>query len=320
MDVFWIPLLITLLLLLQTTSASDPSEVIGVLGGSVTFHTHYPDRNTALWSFGNDPIMTVVFEGPPRPLFHKDEFKTRFAISEDGSALIVSQLRMEDAGTYSVTINGKRSTFTLQVFRELAEPTVTCEAQNCSDGSCSSSLRCSAPGAGVGNVSYTWRMGDHTWDGSSVVLRVNESSWDEPETLTCTARNPVSSRSVTVTTPGVLCAGSVSSSQVWLGGGFWVLAGIFVTVPLSILLLLLWKSRGWMKCQSKPADTAAGATNNDMTVYAEVGPAQQRVPEGATAKPAERGPATTIYSLVKLPDLVDGGTAENVTMAGLELV
>ncbi|XP_064257441.1 SLAM family member 7-like [Passer domesticus] len=132
-------------------------------------------------------------------------------------ALSISQLRMEDAGTYSVTIDTKRSTFTLQLFGELAEPMVTCEAQNCSDGSCSFSLRCSTPGASLRNVSYSWRVRDQPWDGDSVVLRVNESSREEPETLTCMAWNPVSSRSFTVTIPGVLCSGE-SWGQVGKGG------------------------------------------------------------------------------------------------------
>ncbi|NWT75247.1 LY9 protein, partial [Prunella himalayana] len=214
---------------LSPASASDTTEVIGVLGRSVTFRSQNTDGKPAFWNFENDPIVTVEFEDPPRPVFYKDKFKTHFAVSEKGRALSISQLRMEDAGTYSVAINGKKSTFTLQVFSrcfwccfggfytkrevcdtpvppgELAEPTVTCEAQNCSDGSCSFSLRCSASGSGFRNVSYTWRVQDQTWDGGSVVLRVNESTRDKPEPLTCTAQNPISSRSVTVTTPGVLC-------------------------------------------------------------------------------------------------------------------
>ncbi|XP_064257396.1 T-lymphocyte surface antigen Ly-9-like [Passer domesticus] len=207
MDVFWIPFLATLMVLHQTMSASDTTEVIGVLGRFVTFRSHNTDKSAAFWNFGNEPILVVGFEDPPQPVFSKDKFQTRFAVSEKGRVLTISQLRMEDAGTYSVIIDGKRSTFTLQVFRELAEPTVTCEAQNCSDGSCSFSLRCSAPGAGLGNVSYSWRVRDQPRDGDSVVLRVNESSLEELEPLTCMARNPVSSRSITVTTPGVLCSG-----------------------------------------------------------------------------------------------------------------
>ncbi|XP_059346216.1 T-lymphocyte surface antigen Ly-9-like isoform X2 [Ammospiza nelsoni] len=286
MDVFWIPHLAILMLLHQTMSASDTKEVNGVLGKSVTFQSHNPDRMTALWFFGNEAIVTVIFDGPLRPAFHKKEFRTRFSVSKSGHALTISQLRMEDAGTYSVTINGEKSAFTLQVFRELAEPTVTCEAQNCSNGSCSSSLRCSAPGAGLGNVSYTWRVGDQNRYGSSVVLLVNETSQDGLEPLTCTARNPVSNESVTITNLGELCTG-------------------WTKFPLS---------------QPRPADTVPGATNDYTTVYAEVGPSQQSVPDGTKAKPAEGGPPSTIYSLVKRPEQADGGTAENATVTGLELV
>ncbi|XP_039568979.1 T-lymphocyte surface antigen Ly-9-like isoform X2 [Passer montanus] len=248
MDVFWVPLLATLMVLHQTTSASDTEEVIGVLGRSVTFRTHNTDKSAAFWNFGNDPIVTVAFEDPPRPVFSKDKFQTRFAVSENGRVLTISQLRMEDAGTYSVLTDGKRSTFTLQVFGELAEPTVTCEAQNCSDGSCSFSLRCSVPGAGLGNVSYSWRVRDQPWDGDSVVLRVNESSREEPEPLTCTARNPVSSRSVTVTIPGVLCSASATDppspgahSGSWIRIG--VVAGVEIASLLSIYLVFYCKSK-----------------------------------------------------------------------------
>ncbi|XP_063032549.1 SLAM family member 5-like [Melospiza melodia melodia] len=260
MDVFWIPHLTILMLLHQTMSASDTKEVNGVLGRSVTFQSRNPDRMTALWFFGNEAIVTVIFDGPPRPAFHKEEFKTRFSVSKSGHALTISQLRMEDAGTYSVTINGKRSAFSLQVFRELAEPTVTCEAQNCSGGSCSSSLRCSAHG---GNVSYTWRVRGRTWDGSSVVLLVNQTSQDGLETVMCSARNPVSSRSIIVTNLGELCAGALSSGQVGVRAGVGVIAGILVLVLLLIFLMVLWKSK------------VPGATNDYTTVYAEVGPSQQ---------------------------------------------
>uniref|UniRef100_A0A8D2M3S4 Ig-like domain-containing protein n=1 Tax=Zonotrichia albicollis TaxID=44394 RepID=A0A8D2M3S4_ZONAL len=227
-------------------SASGTKEVIGVLGKSVTFHTPNTDANPAFWNFGNEAIVTVAFEDPPRPLFSEEKFKTRFAVSERGRALTISQLRMEDAGTYSVKIDKKRSTFTLQVFRELAEPTVTCEAQNCSDGSCSSSLRCSTSGTGFGNVSYTWRVRDQDMDGSSVVLQVNETFQDGLEPVTCTAWNPVSSKSITITNLGQLCAGE-NRGQVGKGG---------------------------------------------------------HVPDGTKAKPAEGGPPSTIYSLVKRPEQV----------------
>ncbi|NXP42816.1 SLAF5 protein, partial [Leiothrix lutea] len=195
---------------LSPGSASNTTELIGALGRSVTFHSPNTntDENAAFWNFGDEPIVTVVFGDPPRVAFAKGEYKTRFTVSERGRALTISQLRMEDAGTYSVTIGEEKSTFILHVYRELPEPTVTCEALNCSGSICSFSLCCSVPGAGFGDVSYTWRGWGQRWDeGSEVVAVVDKSSWDNVEPLTCTARNAVSSRNVTVTTPGGLCPG-----------------------------------------------------------------------------------------------------------------
>ncbi|NXB07352.1 SLAF7 protein, partial [Cnemophilus loriae] len=188
-------------------SAGGTTEEIGAVGGSVTFRSRNPNGSVALWSFGGAPIVTVAFEDPPRAVFHEDKYKRRFSISEGGHALSISQLRLEDAGIYSVNIEGKTSTFTLRVYGKLAEPTVTCEAQNCSAGTCRLSLRCSVPGAGLGSVSYTWTVGERPWDEGPMVLLLNKSAWNETEPLTCTAQNPVSSRNVTVVAPGGLCAG-----------------------------------------------------------------------------------------------------------------
>ncbi|KAL2295584.1 hypothetical protein Nmel_018697 [Mimus melanotis] len=347
MDEFWIPLLATLLLLHQTTSASDPTELNRAVGESVTFHIHYTTGGNAFWNFGNDPIVTASFQDPPQALFSDDKFKKRFSVSEKGRALSISQLRLEDSGNYSVTIGGKRSNFTLHVYNELAEPTVTCEAQNCSAGICHFSLRCSTSGTGRGKVSYSWRVGDRPWGEGSVVVLVNKSSSEEEEPLTCTARNPISSRNVTVTTPDVLCTetfthlpgpGALSSSGIRTG----LIAGVGVVVlslALVSLLLIFSKSRGWKKfplSKSKPTDTGGilgqfpalfpAATSENTTLYAEVGPSQQnpfspqRVSNGIKAKATDGESATTIYSLVKHPEQVDGGAVENGTVIGLELV
>ncbi|NWR52595.1 SLAF7 protein, partial [Regulus satrapa] len=203
---------------LSPASASDPTEVIGAEGGSVTFHGHDADGSSAFWRLGTESIVAVEFEDPPRPVFSKRKFQTRFKVSANGRALSISQLRLEDAGTYSVEIGEETSTFTLQVYRELAELTVTCEAQNCSGGSCRFSLRCSAPGAGLGNVSYAWSVGDRPWHEGSALLWAGEAARDEPEPLACRARNPVSSRNVTVSTPGALCAGEGREGRAGKGG------------------------------------------------------------------------------------------------------
>uniref|UniRef100_A0A8C3QV87 Ig-like domain-containing protein n=1 Tax=Cyanoderma ruficeps TaxID=181631 RepID=A0A8C3QV87_9PASS len=244
----WIPSSSHLHLTSILSGASDTPELIGAVGGSVTFHVPKtdPEGKAALWSFGNIPIATVPFEDPSRSLFSKEKFITRLAVSEGGRALSISQLRMEDAGTYSVTINRKISTFTLLVYKELPEPTVTCEPQNCSGGICSFSLRCSVTGAGFGNVSYTWRRRGHLRDEGSVVelMAVKKSRQEEPDPVTCTARNAVSSRNVTVTAPAGLCSepgkGAPSGSWVRIG----VVAGVEIAAILSVFLIFFCKSRG----------------------------------------------------------------------------
>ncbi|XP_066196220.1 SLAM family member 5-like [Sylvia atricapilla] len=219
MEEFWVQLLTVLTLLHQIGSATDTTELIGAVGRAITFRIPKTRGNGALWSFGNDPIVSVEFGDPPRFKFSKEEYKTRFTVSEDGRALRITQLRMEDAGTYSVTINGNISTFILQVYRELPEPTVTCEAQDCLDSTCLLSLLCSVSGDGFGNISYTWTGWGLWWAEKPAVLAlVDKSTWHNLGPLRCTARNAVSSRSVTVTNPeelfpGFLAALAVRSRQ-----------------------------------------------------------------------------------------------------------
>ncbi|KFV95383.1 SLAM family member 5, partial [Eurypyga helias] len=186
--------------------AGDGAEVSGAVGRSVTFSLQSLDGGAAAWSFHNDVIATVKFGDPPEATFFDDNYKLRLAFPENGSALTISQLRMDDAGTYTAKASGVKTTFTLHVYRELAVPTVTCVAQNCSTNSCHYMLHCAASSPGSGNVSYGWSLGGWPW-GEGPTVQVEESPLDEPPSLlTCTAQNPVSSRNFTVTSPAALCA------------------------------------------------------------------------------------------------------------------
>ncbi|XP_068851560.1 SLAM family member 9-like isoform X1 [Aphelocoma coerulescens] len=345
MNSFQLQLLALLMLLHTAVCADGTTEVIGAVGASVTFPIQIPAGSAGFWNFGSDPIATVLPRDPPEVLFSEEKYKKRFTFAENGSALSISQLSLEDAGIYSVKIDGKISTFTLHVYGELAEPTVTCEAQNCSAGSCRFSLRCSVSGTGLGSISYLWSKGERPLDEGPTVLVVNKSSGNGPESLTCTARNPVSSRNVTVVAPGDLCTenathppGPDASSDTWAGIGVGASLGIvFLSV---VLFVLLCKSKGWRKSHlSKekrmnpggilgqfsaipslprcPRVTAVDYT----TMYAEVGPSHQCIPNGIKAKPKEAPESsTTIYSLVKRPGQASDGEEENTTASLLELV
>ncbi|XP_048144620.1 SLAM family member 9-like isoform X3 [Corvus hawaiiensis] len=318
MDSFQLQLLALLMLLHTATCADGTREVIGAVGASVTFHIPPPAGNAVFWNFGNDPIATVLPKDPPEVVFSEEKYKKRFTFLENGRALSISQLSLEDAGIYSVKIDGKISTFTLRVYGKLAEPTVTCEDRNCSAGSCRFSLRCSVPGTGLGSISYLWSKGEQPWDEGPTVLVVNESSWNEPESLTCTARNPVSSRNVTVVAPGDLCIDAHSGARTGIGVG----ASLGIVFLSVVLFVLLCKFNGWRKSHlSKEKRMNTVNTVDDMTMYAEVGPSQQRIPNGTKAKPTEAlESSSTIYSLVKRPGQAGDGKEENATASLLELV
>lgn len=86
------------------------------MGRSVTFHLKNLDRKATAWSFHNDVIVTVKFGDPPEVTFFDDSYKPRLAFSKNGSALTISQLRMDDAGTYTAKTSGVKATFTLHVY------------------------------------------------------------------------------------------------------------------------------------------------------------------------------------------------------------
>ncbi|XP_009862993.1 PREDICTED: contactin-1-like, partial [Apaloderma vittatum] len=133
------------------------------VGESVTFHLQNPERQDIVWNFRGEIIVLVRPGHPPSITFYDKSYEQRLTVSEKGDALTISQLTTNDAGTYTATIPGDKTTFTLRVYRELTAPTVTCTAINCSADSCNYTLRCTALGSGLGDVSYVWFMGGLLW-------------------------------------------------------------------------------------------------------------------------------------------------------------
>ncbi|TRZ05817.1 hypothetical protein HGM15179_021291 [Zosterops borbonicus] len=136
----------------------------------------------AFWSFGNEHIVAVEFWDPSQLVFYKGKYKTRFTVSEDGQALSISQLRMEDARNYSVTIGRKTFTFNLQVHRKLEEPTMTCESQD------SSGYRLARPASGLSEISATAGQGQQVCLQAVNYLRpvpgpAPEPAWDRRRTV-----------------------------------------------------------------------------------------------------------------------------------------
>lgn len=92
------------------------AEVTSAVGRSVTFLLQSLDEDAAAWSFHNDVIVTVKFGNPPEATFFDNNYKPRLAFPKNGSALTISQLTMDDAGTYTAKTSGVKTTFILHVY------------------------------------------------------------------------------------------------------------------------------------------------------------------------------------------------------------
>ncbi|XP_063213151.1 SLAM family member 7-like isoform X2 [Chroicocephalus ridibundus] len=298
MDVLWC-LLLALLLLHRAACASDQVEMVGAVGRSITFFLQSMDTSTA-WSFHSEVIVTVKFGNPPEVTFFDDNYKSRLAFPENGSALTISQLRLDDAGTYTAKRNTAKTSFALRVYRELAVPTVTCVAQNCSANGCRYTLRCTASGSGSGNVSYGWSVGVSPLSEGPTVL-VEESALEELP-LTCVARNPVSSRNATVISPAALCTGAYSGSQAGIVAA--CVAGAVVLVA-ALVFLIYCKCKGWSVFRLPAAEAMSTEPGAEyMTVYAQVGPYQQSFSSAELHSPKKmlstnEETSQTVYSTIQ---------------------
>ncbi|XP_013151159.1 SLAM family member 7-like isoform X1 [Falco peregrinus] len=285
-------LLLPLLLLHQATCDGEGEEVIGTVGKSVTFHLQSLDGKAVAWSFHNDVIVTVEIGNPPKPTFFDDNYKPRLAFPMTGSALTISQLRMDDSGAYTAKTSKAKTTFTLHVYRELVEPAVTCLEKNCSASGCYYTLRCTVWDSS--NVSYAWDTGDGLWRKGSTVVVEEPSLGEELLPLTCMARNPVSSHNTTVISPAAICTestahppstGTYSSRQ----AGILAAAVMGALVLLAVVIFVIHcKSKGW-RIFRLPAAEAVNreASPECMTVYAQIGPSQQVHPQSSSN--AQRG-------------------------------
>ncbi|NXK44189.1 SLAF5 protein, partial [Chauna torquata] len=185
--------------------ASSGSDMTGAEGRSVTFHLQNLKGENLAWSFCGESILAFKLVKPLEATFFDNSYKSRVAFPEDGSALTISQLRRSDAGTYVARNTEFRANFTLRVYSELLEPTVTCVSQNCSADGCRYTLRCAAEPPG--DKAFFWSNGEQPWgEGPEVVLETSPPGGSDPLLYTCTVQNPVSSRNATIS-PSALCAG-----------------------------------------------------------------------------------------------------------------
>lgn len=239
-------------LCLQTWSEAagrdaDSMVVNGILGESVTLPVNInKDQkiNNIAWTSESSVAFVTPKDKGPEVIVTQDIYKGRLEVTNETYNLVIRNLRIEDAGTYKADINEKNREKTitkiyhLHIYRRLEKPKIAQSLIPSLNNTCNVTLTCSVEEEEK-NVKYSWSPTGE----KSNVLQIFHSPMDQKLTYTCTAWNPVSnnSDSVTVQQP---CTDSPSFHPYRgvLPGGLAALS-LLILIPVVALLFYLYKRR-----------------------------------------------------------------------------
>ncbi|XP_031245620.1 SLAM family member 5-like isoform X2 [Mastomys coucha] len=295
-------------LCLQTWSEAagrDADSVVnGILGESVTFplNIQEPQKITDIaWTSRSSVAFVKPGVNRTEVIVTQKMYKGRIEVTGQNYDLIIRDLRMEDAGTYKADINEKNHDKTitkiyhLHIYRRLKKPKITQSLMPSLNNTCNVTLTCSVEKEEK-NVTYSWSPSGE----NSNVLQIFHSPMDQTLTYTCTAWNPVSnnSDSVTVQQP---CTDppSFHPRHAVLPWGLAVL--FLILIPVLVLLFHL--------CKRRRDRMVLEDDVSKKTVYAVVSrnahPTESRIydeiPQSKMLSCKEE-PVTTIYSSVQLSE------------------
>ncbi|KAM9687215.1 SLAM family member 5 isoform 3-T4 [Trichechus inunguis] len=318
-----------LLLCLQTWPEAtgrdtDILVVNGILGESVTFPINIQESQQVI-NIAWTSKTSVAFVEPgdsgiaPRVTVTHRNYYERLNVSGQNYNLVISNLRREDAGFYKADINIRSShstvtrNYNLQVYRRLGKPKITQSLMTSVNSSCNVTLTCSVEKEEK-NVTYRWSpLGE---EGN--VLRIFQTPEDQELTYTCTAWNPVSNNSDSISTQQ-LCAETAMSLHTHHAELLSVLAVPFLLALIlsPVLLFHLYKRRqgAYLKTFNKSSDKSSATASDDVSkkiVYEQIviaprdtQPAETRIYDEISqpkVPPSKEEAVNTIYSIVQCSD------------------
>ncbi|XP_013852321.1 SLAM family member 5 isoform X2 [Sus scrofa] len=309
-----------LLLCLQTRlgavgSNTDITMVNGILGESVTFSLSIlksEEVKSISWNSKTSVAVVVPGNSGTTITVTHQNYYDRLNVSGLNYNLELRNLRMEDSGIYKADITVKSlekvttitKCYDLQVYRRLGKPKITRSLMTSMNGTCNVTLTCSVEKEEK-NVTYSWshlgREGN--------VLQIFQTPDNQHLTYTCTAWNPVSNNSDSISAQQ-LCADIAVGLQTRHPGllsGLAVLSVFIIIIPSVILCLMYKRGQGsYLKTFSKNPDAdskktiytyitaAKDAQTAEYRIYDEI--PQSKVP------PTKEEPVNTIYSIVQYSD------------------
>ncbi|XP_061462399.1 SLAM family member 5-like isoform X8 [Rhineura floridana] len=207
----------------------EPEKVNGVLGESGTFQlkTSEPFSQIA-WTLNRIQGVDVLVLTKKDPkencklLVVSQAFEGRLNASEDCKIFQVSPLHQEDSGTYVAQIKqndgNTKESFSLQVYKRLSASDlgVDCDKSGYDGRNGTLRLNCSA-GSLEEDVTFSWAPASKS-ESSGKSLVIQHNLQDDDLNFTCTAENPVSNASKTVSLKEICSAhrkhlGSSSQSE-----------------------------------------------------------------------------------------------------------
>ncbi|XP_012604664.2 SLAM family member 5 isoform X2 [Microcebus murinus] len=308
-----------LLLCLQTCPEAarrdaDFLTVNGILGESVTFPLNIQELQrvvTITWTSGT----SVAFVTPrgsgtaPQVVVTHSNYDERIHVLGQNYNLVINDLRMEDAGDYKADIRMDLSytttkCYNLQVYRRLEKPKITQSLTTSVNGTCNVTLTCSVDKEEK-NVTYSWSPPGKEGN----VLQIFQPPEDHELTYTCTAWNPVSNNSESISTQQ-LCTDTAMGFRAHHTRLLTLLAGFFLIALIlsSVFLFLLRKRRqgSYLKTFTNSPDAASKKTiYTYVTVSRDPQPAESRIYDEipqCKVPPSKEEPANTVYSILQFSD------------------
>ncbi|XP_037362558.1 SLAM family member 5-like isoform X2 [Talpa occidentalis] len=308
------PLLWILLLCLQTWpetagSNTDVCTVNGILGESVTFPLNIPESQqvgSIVWQFKT----SIAFVQPgdsgtvPKVIVTHNSYNDRINVSGQNYNLEMRNLGMEDAGIYSADITLKTSSTTetkrynLQIYRRLGKPKITPSLMTSVNSTCNVTLTCFVEEEDK-NVTYSWSSLGREGN----IIRIFQSHEDPEHTYTCTAWNPVSNSSESISAQQ-LCSDTGLNHQRRHIGLLSTVAVLFLFMLIILpVILLLLRKRG-QDAESKTIYTEVSRTTRpaESRLYDEILQTNVSLPKEeavnsvySTVQPLEKS-QTNIYS------------------------
>ncbi|XP_025716383.1 SLAM family member 7 [Callorhinus ursinus] len=222
------PACFILILLCQLTgpaTSGAPKELVGDLGGSVTFPLKLPgiQIDSLVWIFNTTPLITIEPKTPDKHanvIVTQSHNKERLDFLHGNYSLKLSKLDKSDSGDYRVVIYSSSlkdpfiQQYGLRVYEHLSRPKVTMGLQNNENGTCVTNLTCFMDQGGE-DVTYSWESLGQAANEShnGPILPISWRLGKKGMTFICVARNPISSNSSNPIFAWKLCEGAAADSE-----------------------------------------------------------------------------------------------------------